>query len=528
MGKIKQWIVLHKLWSIIIASALVVAITLSVVLPITLSHKISYEVTAEQLAYALEFKDADGNDYTNWQAEEVNMSNETIRKVKLTEDGYYWYRKGMDPVERYGVNVEDGAVNYQKANADADWTTSTSSTAYSFSTLSYAAVNALSISDLRELTFEYNSEDKMYHATQDITSSATFKISVEYTLKFEDGKLVSIISKGLKETLVDGVATGEPVVTSTATMTISYGNATVELPDLNYVDATQWSKALSFDVDNFTSTMKNYTLEGGVSRSRTTYITPSSAYQRDIRAGSTTENYYDLTNKKVYGRSKSTDKYTINDASYLTSFDIMLNQASANMASHYASIKDSYAKFTYRADEKVFYAENVTLEGTNYQSAKLTFNNGKLVKTELTTETGTTIWTYTYGDAVVTLPSESECIVPIAYNSASENFTLSNVTLKANETRIFVIEISQELFNSNLDDETMKCTIDGAFTPTLSAALSTTFDTIVIKNASGTGFANASVDNGGFNFETSDAGKYYIEIKANADCTGAWDISFVV
>lgn len=42
MEKIKQWIVSHKLWSIVIASALVVCITLAIVLPITLSHKHSY------------------------------------------------------------------------------------------------------------------------------------------------------------------------------------------------------------------------------------------------------------------------------------------------------------------------------------------------------------------------------------------------------------------------------------------------------------------------------------------------------
>lgn len=42
MEKIKQWIVSHKLWSIVIASALVVCITLAIVLPIALSHKHSY------------------------------------------------------------------------------------------------------------------------------------------------------------------------------------------------------------------------------------------------------------------------------------------------------------------------------------------------------------------------------------------------------------------------------------------------------------------------------------------------------
>lgn len=39
MGKIKQWIIAHKLWSIIIASVLVVGITLSISLPLALRHK---------------------------------------------------------------------------------------------------------------------------------------------------------------------------------------------------------------------------------------------------------------------------------------------------------------------------------------------------------------------------------------------------------------------------------------------------------------------------------------------------------
>lgn len=47
-GKFKQWILAHKLASIITASALVVCVTLSIVLPITLSHKHKYD---EKWAY---------------------------------------------------------------------------------------------------------------------------------------------------------------------------------------------------------------------------------------------------------------------------------------------------------------------------------------------------------------------------------------------------------------------------------------------------------------------------------------------
>lgn len=45
MEKIKQWIISHKLVSIIIASALVVCITLAIVLPLTLVKKHNFSET---------------------------------------------------------------------------------------------------------------------------------------------------------------------------------------------------------------------------------------------------------------------------------------------------------------------------------------------------------------------------------------------------------------------------------------------------------------------------------------------------
>lgn len=51
MGKIKQWIVAHKVWSIVIASVLVVAISLSITLPLALRHKHTYSDWSADATY---------------------------------------------------------------------------------------------------------------------------------------------------------------------------------------------------------------------------------------------------------------------------------------------------------------------------------------------------------------------------------------------------------------------------------------------------------------------------------------------
>lgn len=177
------------------------------------------------LANALDFKDADGNFYTNWQAECVNQENETIEITKQTEEAAYIYLRSLNPETSIYVNIEtNSSVKYSKTNnADVKWTKTERASTYNLNTL---AKSALSISDLKDLTFTYNTEDKMYHATQEITSTSTFKISSEYTLKFVNGKLVGITQKTTKTTL----STEESIVTGVLTWTISYGNATIELP----------------------------------------------------------------------------------------------------------------------------------------------------------------------------------------------------------------------------------------------------------------------------------------------------------
>lgn len=487
------------------------------------------------LAYALEFKDANGDKYTNWQAEKVdNRKNEKLLTVKYTKDdsveAYYSYAENS--AEKIYINSTESGTKfytfYEKLHEDYGWTKTRAKG--SFANLNNTAIQNLQIKDLSTETFTRNSKDGSYDFTKLSEETETSKEQIAYKLKFSNDKMISVNIIKTKTTLATDTTEEEVETIYDWTWTISYDTATIEIPsDFSVVGDTQWKEALSFDVTNFTSTMKNYTLQGGISRSITTYVTPTAAYQKDISASSTHENYYDLTNKKVYSKSKSDDKYTINDGSYLTSFTAMLGYVNANMANYYSSIKNSFASFEYKADEKVYCAENVTLEGTNYQSAKLTFDNGKLVKTELTTGTGTRTWSYTYGDAVVTLPSDSECIVtiPMVTSEGTVSFTLSsNVTLEANTTRIFAIAINSDYFDANKDDATGKCTIDGEFKVTLSGALGKQFEKIVVKDASGNEIDNSSADDGGFNCEISAAGKYYIEITAKTKCTGNWDIGF--
>lgn len=95
MEKIKQWIVSHKLWSIVIASALVVCITLAIVLPITLSHKHSYsEDWSTDATYHWhacegkkcdEIKDKAEHTYGNWSVKTAAGQGVDIVKERTCE-----------------------------------------------------------------------------------------------------------------------------------------------------------------------------------------------------------------------------------------------------------------------------------------------------------------------------------------------------------------------------------------------------------------------------------------------------------
>lgn len=497
-------------------------------------EKTTATVNETTLKNALEFKDAEGNDYTNWEALQYNnISNDVFRKVKCTGDAY---SGAVGNNELLIVNSYDGdskvSYKYEKTSAEDNWVrTRTGSDHYSY--LSKTAARNLVIKNgtdseaviknLSTETFTYNEDDCAYYLTMLDSETTTYKLQYTYKLEFVNGKLVKVHIVGTKTTFATETEGEKVTTTSDKTWVFSYGNVTIEFPNLSVVGSAQWSKALSFDgVTNFTQTMENRNSENVIARKITSKITESSAYQIDVNAGGTNYNIYDLTNKKNYNKG-STGKYTKSDMASLTSFNAMLSRV-GNPANLYTSIKDSFTNFTYNEDENVYYCASASIEGTTYQDVKLTFDNAKLVKAEYKkgTNNATTTWTYTYGDATVTIPSDSVCNINIAYDNSAEvmSFVMSDLTFNAKETKNFVINVTDTIFNANKDSDG-KCNIIGEFGTSDSATF-----TIKVTNVSGTEISNSASDTNSIDCEITTAGKYYIEITASAGCTGKWDIGF--
>lgn len=284
MSGIKQWIVSHKLATIITAIVLVAGITLGIVLPIALRHehtygeawekdatyhyhactgegcdekkdkaehtfvdknnatqywsecsvcgyqqeKIEAKVTDAQLANAILFKDAEGKYYTNFYAECTGfdtLASNVVEKVKYTVDKYYRYNCGLratDPLEEIYANFnDDGAethAKYTKNHADAEWEKTTGRYHYTESNLLNNAKSTLFMYGTNGFTFEYNEASNTYVATKS-DSSIT---STRNTIKFANGKLVSVVVERIKTSSQEAIVQ--------YSWTISYGDATIELP----------------------------------------------------------------------------------------------------------------------------------------------------------------------------------------------------------------------------------------------------------------------------------------------------------
>lgn len=483
------------------------------------------EVSATtQIANAVIFKDAEGNYYTNWQAEKADNegTGDVYFMVKYTGNAYYAYVKGGNPTERLHVNSYDGdnavKIAYIKTTATEGWTKTTNNG--HTANLGTIAAKNLYIQKLSTETFTYNAEDNSYNLTQTTTSTDKYKEECAYKLKFVDGKLVDVCVVKTKTTFATETEEERVTTIDDYTWTISYDTATIDIPsDLSVVGDTQWKEALSFGVTNFTEKYKT------PDRTITTKVTDNCIVKSMyMPAGAdSTVNIYDIKNKKQYSKITNTDeKYTVTDNSSLT-FDSALS-AVGNPANSYTSIINSFADFKYNADKKVYSIASATIGGSVRQNVELTFDNGKLVKVEYQQNnhagnTYTTTITYTYGDTTVTVPKDSDCVFSVAYDKTNGNFVLSNASLKANETKTFVINISQDVFDANSESD--KCEIIGEFTT------SGTISSITVKDANGNTIDNIASDSNEFDCEITAAGKYYIEITASADCTGAWEIGFV-
>ena len=296
MEKIKQWIVAHKVWSIVIASVLVVAIALSIALPLALRHKHTYSedwstdasyhwhactgkdcdstsdkaehtfvdnsndtqywlecsvcgyeqekidatVDSTTLANALDFKDADGNDYTNWQAEKIGSDSaggrEVKFRVKYTGDAYQAYNlyatTNQEVLYINSYNGENEVRTVYKKNAGEDWTKTELS---GHSNVQGLAKQCLKLTEfMGGLTFEYNSADKAYCATKpDGTPTEKYKQEYTYKLFFENGKLVSVQSIRTGTEFATDTEAEKVRILDEYTWIISYGNATYEIPTVS-------------------------------------------------------------------------------------------------------------------------------------------------------------------------------------------------------------------------------------------------------------------------------------------------------
>lgn len=288
MEKFKQWIVSHKLVSIIIASVLVVGITLAIVLPLTLVHKhafnenwstdatyhwhvcadescseiadkgkhtfinkndatyywlecsvcgyqqekINATVSSEALANALQFKDATGVDYTNWEAANFdNLSNKVTTKVKFTGDRYYRYVEGTSAaLEGMYLNFNNNGVlthaKYERNDLEDKWTKTLGYANYS--DLDTLAKGLVGVTSLSTLTFSYNGSNNTYSTTKAVDGNT----NDEYILKFANGKLVGV------RTLRTRTIGENSLIISDISWTISYGNTTIEEPEDSEVITT--------------------------------------------------------------------------------------------------------------------------------------------------------------------------------------------------------------------------------------------------------------------------------------------------
>lgn len=200
-------------------------------------EKITATVDAATLANAIQFKDAEGNEYTNWQAENFDkVKNKVTIKVKYTGDGYYRYNEETtEALEGIYLNFDNDGVKtyakYEKANADSEWVKTTGKNNYT--TLGSTARNFVGISkSLSTCSFEdfsYSEEDNMYHIEVGAGESESRRQYYTYSIKFANGKLIgfSVVKNLLNKT------TGNITIQSDVSWTIDYGNATIEVPEVN-------------------------------------------------------------------------------------------------------------------------------------------------------------------------------------------------------------------------------------------------------------------------------------------------------
>ena len=423
--------------------------------------KVLATVDATTFANALEFKDAEGNLYLNWQAELKDKNDNVLKIAKMTETAGYEYdtlystTNEFDALYKITANIDGKGRAYKKYSESSMWVkTAEYSSKYTNDILASVPKSTFNVMwpDLEECTFTYNKEDQMYHGTYENSL-----VQYYYDIKFENGKLVSCVYT------VKNVNSGETMRTDT--WTISYGNAEVDLPEDSEI-AT---------LITYNSTENSYKLESVSLKANEakTYVINITSELLD-------------TYKGEDGKCEILGEFTASDGATLT-----------------LTVENSSGTTIYNMSEDI----------NEFHCEISTFGKYYIKVTASAACTGA--WDIAFADSTPAptpvAGSSKETAIEIGWSSSDEKFAISDIALSTTE-KWFVLEITEAL-HSSYKRTSGKYKLDK--TVTLSGGNDATV-TVVAENESGTEVNLASLG----------AGKYYIKITADKDCTGALSFAF--
>lgn len=410
MNKIKTWIITHKLVSIIIASVLVVGITLSIVLPLTLRHKHTYSEEWSTNA-ASHWHECTGK---KCDKAKDNAEHTFIDK---NNDTQYW--------------LECSVCGYQQEKIEATLANATH----------YA--NAMNLKD----------SEGNYYKNFDM-----------------------IVMEGIQ------ASNKTRAYQYTVTETAAYKYSTASDADLETIWINENGKGVIY--------------------------TKHDAESNWVR----TEQENEFTDFA----SCFTSTF-ISNVPTLVPFD--------TISSEY----NSETRTGYNKNFNMYYGEMVY--GSTNRRYSMKFGDGKLIWMDLLIKNKTTndlIFRYdtriTYGNATIQIPSGKDVATTMSYNESTHNFLLSDVSLKAGETKWFLLDITSEIYDTNRTSDETGLEVVGEFTP--SAISATLTLTIEAEDFTGIQITNEATELGKMNFKGFRAGTYYVKITANENCTGSLNIGF--
>lgn len=434
-------------------------------------EKITATVDETTFANALEFKDAEGNLYLNWEVEVKNKSGEVIKIAKMTENASYEYdtlyskTAELDALYRILANVNGKARTLNKYNDSGMWvkTNEYSAGKYTNDTLANLPKSTLSAfwPNLDELEFTYNKEDQMYHAVEYSDPSQFY-----YDIKFENGKIVNYV-------YTVKIVSGDVVTTvEIYTFTISYGNTTIDLPENSEI-----ATPIAYNSTAFSYKLESASLSEG-----------ANWFMINV-----TDELFNANKDTVTNKCEILGEFTTSDSA---TFTIIVKDENGTQLDNIAS------------DSNEFDCE-ITTAGKYY------------IKVTASADcTGT--WDIGFADLSPVAGSTKETAISIDWSSIDSKFLLSDIELSTTD-KWFVFEITEDQYNSHKGKVT-GCKVGGSVT--LSGDSDATL-TISVEAESGSSLVNGSSTANGMSFENIGAGKYYIKISATENCTGSLSLAFL-